>query len=156
MRIFLLIIFLAATGLFSMSPAYAAQPPKLETIYGEDLMKVQQLLRVKYLNDSGKAWEDADLDERAEFLATWQKNKMEEKDQEKSRTKDVTNQKKLAAEHERIRTLKKQIKAKELADKKKAEDAEQKAKEEKKRALKKKRTDALTNLKKAQVERNKK
>jgi adenylosuccinate synthase len=155
MRIFLVLIFMSAACLVSMPPAHA-KPPKLESIYGEDLMKVPQLIKVKYLNDTGKAWESTDIDERAEFLAEWQKSKMEEKDQEKSRAKEIGNEKKLAAEHERNRALKKQIKAKELADKEKAKAAEKKAADEKKRALKKKRIDAMSDLKKAQAERNKK
>jgi hypothetical protein len=146
---------MSAACLICTAPAYAADAPKLETIYGEDLMKVPLLIRSKFQSDTGKSWDDTTLEERTEFLAKWQQKRMADQDSEKNRAKEIQNQKKTAADREHIRQLKKQAKAHALEEKQRAKDAEKRAKEEKKRNLIKKREDALNDLKKTQMSRNK-
>lgn len=156
MRILLIMIFMFAACFISLTPAYAAKGPKLELIYGEDLMKVPQIIKVKYLNDTGKAWEDVTLEERSEFLATWQQKRLEDQEVDKKQAKEITDIKKNAAAKDRARMLKKIADQRAQLEKDKAKQEEEKAKEDKKRMLVKKREDALRSLRKTQTERNQK
>jgi hypothetical protein len=151
-----LTIFIAISALFLvfLCPAHAARGPKMEAIYGEELLNAPPIIRLKFQNDTGKAWSDATFDERQEFLAQWQEKKKAALQEDEARADEIKDEKKTLQQKQRIKDNIKRNAEKVLREKEKAKQKEKQEEEKKKRELNKKRDKAMGNLKKAQAARN--
>ena len=154
MRILLIFILFSAVYLTPIIPAHAAKGPKMETIYGEDLMKVPPLIRLKFQNNTGRSWDDTTQEERTQFLSEWQTHKAADKADEENRAQEIKNEKKQLAKKELNKSRLKRNKERAARDKEKARMAEKKTEDKKKQELVKKRTKTMRSLKKSQKARN--
>jgi hypothetical protein len=151
-----LTIFIAISALFLvfLCPAQATKGPKMEDIYGEELLNVPPVIRLKFQNDTGKVWSDTAFDERQEFLVKWQEKRNASLKEDENRANEIKDEKKALQQKERIKDNIKRNAEKVLREKEKAKQKEKQEEERKKRELNKKRDKAMGNLKKAQAARN--
>ena len=143
----IVLFFIFAIFPFSLQ---AKSKINLPEIYGKDLYSVPALIRIKYQNETGRAWHDTSYDERTAFLTNWYAEKdavaRKEKDREKQNLLDEKEKQRVRKDKLRVKKDKEKAKR----EKEKAVEKEKKERRKKLKDLEKKRKEALRRLKKAQ------